>query len=94
MLYHLNKIKDQGRMTKMAEEKAIKKKENEERLESAKENLDKIQKKIRPYIRKNDIEIRSTAGKWSDGKSLTRQEFFNVLERVTKPLSQDDKEKA
>ena len=68
-----------------------KEKEKKERLESAKKNLDRIQKTIKPFIKKKEVTIPSTTGKWSEGKSLTRQEFFNVLERVTKATSQENK---
>jgi len=75
----------------MVEEKATNEKEKKkERLESAKENLDRIQKTIKPFIKKNEVVIRSTTGKWSDGKLLSRQE---LLERVTKPMSQEDRKK-
>jgi hypothetical protein len=65
-------------------------KKQEERIRKATENLERIQERLAPYIKRREYVDYSTAGRWGApsefGIGLTRREFFETLERVSRPL--------
>jgi hypothetical protein len=67
--------------------KGNKKNAQKKRIESAKKNLEEMQRKIKPFVKqRKGVVQRSTAGQWSDGKSLTRQDVLSVSRKVYSPF--------
>lgn len=71
------------------------------RLDEAQRNLNRIQRTIAPFVEDKPIEVKQSPGKWKPAPNpaqsaktpenvLTRSSFFDVLEKVIKPLNEDD----
>ena len=43
--------------------------QNEQKLESAKTDFNKLMEEIKPFIKKSDMHIPSTSGKWVDNSA-------------------------
>jgi len=65
-----------------------------ERLDEAAKNLERILKKIEPYLNAMEVGGYSTAGKWQamDGNNvsttLTHEVFDSILRRVSRPVNE------
>lgn len=72
-----------------------------ERIDKAQKNLERIQETIAPFVEKKQVDMKPPPGRWTAAKpsilktnpqsdTLTRSDFFKVMEQIVKPASEDE----
>lgn len=75
----------------------MEKKQNKQnkRTSQAQENLERIEEKIKPFVRHKEVDIISSAGKWREASTptedaFTRKDFLKALAKVSVPFRRDE----